>query len=106
QSRDFTFVDNVVEANLLAAHAEGAAGTVCNVGCGERHTLNELLQLLQELLGISVEPEYGPPRAGDVQHSLADISRAREVLGYEPAVGFEEGLRRTVEWYESRGTDS
>ncbi len=99
QSRDFTYVENAVEANLLAARAEGAAGRVCNVGCGRRHTLNRLIEVLQELLHTSVRPRYLPDRPGDVRHSLADISVARSALGYEPAVGFEEGLRRTVDWY-------
>ncbi len=102
QSRDFTFVDDVVAANLLAARAEGAAGRVCNVGAGERHTLNELLELLQRIIGKRVQPEYCEERAGDVKHSHADISAAREYLGYEPQVPFEDGLRRTVEWYKQR----
>jgi len=102
QSRDFTYVDNVVQANLLAATAQGAGGAVCNVGCGERYTLNDLLELLQELIGRPADAEYGPERAGDVKHSLADIARAREVLGYEPGVAFREGLRRTVQWYREQ----
>ncbi len=102
QSRDFTFVDNVVDANLQAARAEGAAGAVVNIGCGERHTLNELLEFLGGILETSVEPEYGPERSGDVRHSLADIQKARRRIGYDPAVGFEEGLRRTVRWYKER----
>ncbi len=101
QSRDFTFVDDVVRANLLAADAEAAGGAVCNVGCGERHTLNELYALLGEIMGRSIEPHYGPERAGDVKHSLADVGRAGRLLGYEPQVSFAEGLRRTVEWYSS-----
>ncbi len=99
QSRDFTYVEDVVTANLQAARAEGAAGAVCNLGRGERHTLNKLLGLLQDIIGKRVEVNYGPDRAGDVKHSEADIARAREAFGYEPTVTFEEGLRRTVEWY-------
>jgi nucleoside-diphosphate-sugar epimerase len=99
QSRDFTYVDDVVTANLQAAQAEGAAGAVCNLGRGERHTLNELLEILQDIIGRRVKAAYGPDRAGDVKHSMADITRAREAFGYEPQVTFEEGLRRTVEWY-------
>jgi nucleoside-diphosphate-sugar epimerase len=99
QSRDFTYVDNAVEANLLAARAEGAAGRVFNVGCGRRYTLNRLVEVLQDLLHTSVRPRYLPDRPGDVRHSLADISAARSTLGYEPTVAFEEGLRRTVDWY-------
>ena len=102
QSRDFTFVDDVVAANLQAARAEGAAGAVCNLGRAERHTLNELLELLQQIIGKRVKPQYGPDRAGDVKHSEADISRAKQAFGYDPKVSFEDGLRRTVEWF--RGT--
>jgi nucleoside-diphosphate-sugar epimerase len=104
QSRDFTFVENVVSANLLACHAEGVSGMVFNVGTGERHTLNDLLRTLSTLLGRDLDPEYVAPRRGDVRHSLADIGRARQHLGYEVKVGFEEGLRRTVTWFrESLG---
>ncbi len=101
QSRDFTYVDNVVDANLCAVRAEGVAGRVYNVGTGERHTLNELLELLQSLTGRAVRVEYREERPGDVKHSQADIRRARGELGYEPQVSFGEGLRRTVEWYRS-----
>jgi nucleoside-diphosphate-sugar epimerase len=101
QSRDFTFVEDVVEANLQAATAPGAAGAVLNLGCGERHTLNELLGLLQELMGIAVEPQHVPDRPGDVKHSQADIRRARELIGYRPRTSFPEGIRRTVEWYRA-----
>ena len=101
QSRDFTFVDDVVAANLQAAQAEGAAGAVCNLGRAERHTLNELLELLQKIIGKRVKPQYGPDRAGDVKHSEADVARARKAFGYDPKVGFEEGLRRTVDWFLS-----
>jgi len=101
QSRDFTYVDNVVEANLRAAQAKGAAGKAYNVGTGERHTLNELIELLQQLIGRAARVEYGAERAGDVKHSQADIARARADLGYEPQVSFEEGLRRTVQWFRS-----
>ena len=97
QSRDFTFVDNVVRANLRAISAPGAAGEVFNVARGDRATLNDMLRNLGELLDTTVEPEYRPPRPGDVPHSHADISKAREILGYDPEVSFEEGLRRTLE---------
>jgi nucleoside-diphosphate-sugar epimerase len=99
QSRDFTYIDNVVQANLLAATAEGAPGTVLNVACGERFTLNDLLKRLHGLVGNSTEATYRAARAGDVKHSLGDISRAREILGYEPRVTFEEGLKTTVDWF-------
>ena len=97
QSRDFTYVANVVQANLLAATAPGAAGRVVNVACGQRHTLLDLVAALNRLLGTDLEPAFQPDRAGDVKHSLADIGAAKELLGYEMLVPFEEGLRRTVE---------
>jgi nucleoside-diphosphate-sugar epimerase len=102
QSRDFTFVDNAVDANLLAASAEGAAGQAFNVACGERTSLNLIVARLAALTGKEIEPVNTDPRPGDVRHSLADISRAREILGYVPAVDFEEGLRRTYAEYEER----
>lgn len=104
QSRDFTYIDNAVRGNLLAcsAPAQKVAGRVLNLACGERYTLNQTYALLQKLTGYAGPPAYGPERAGDVKHSLADISAAREALGYAPAVGFEEGLRRTVEWYRTQ----
>jgi nucleoside-diphosphate-sugar epimerase len=101
QGRDFTYIDNAVEANLLALGApkEQVAGRVFNVACGARHTLNETYKVLQRLMGFERPALYGPPRAGDVRDSHADISAARDAMGYDPKVGFEEGLRRTVEWY-------
>ncbi len=100
-SRDFTYIDNVVSGNLLAckAPAEQACGRVFNMATGRRFTLNQTFGLLKQLTGYSGEVQYGPERAGDVKHSLADISRARQNLGYEPLVDFEEGLRRTIDWY-------
>jgi UDP-glucose 4-epimerase len=106
QSRDFTYVENVAEANIRAAQAPGAPGGVFNVGCGTRYSLNDLLAMLGRILGLRVRPVYADPRPGDVRDSLADISRARQVLGFEPIVGFEEGLRRTVEWYKARAEAS
>jgi nucleoside-diphosphate-sugar epimerase len=104
QSRDFTYIDNAVEANLSAAHAPAVkvAGTVLNVATGTRVDLNETCKMLAKLTGYRGEPKYAPEREGDIQHSLADITRAEKALGYKPKVGFEEGLRRTVEWYRSR----
>lgn len=99
QSRDFTYVENVVEANLLATTAPEAPGQLMNIACGQRMTLNELAEFLREALGSRVEFEYGAPRPGDVKHSWADISRARSILGYEPRVSVSEGLRRTVAWF-------
>lgn len=101
QSRDFTYVDNAVDATLRACTAPGVAGTVMNVGAGERYTLNQTIALLNQIFGRQVTPRYDPPRLGDARHSQADISLARQLLGYQPRVGFEEGLRRTVEWYRS-----
>ena len=97
-SRDFTHVENVVEANLAAAVAAGAAGRVMNIAVGRAHTLNELVSTLQRLLDSDIEPAYGPQRAGDVSESLADVSLARELIGYQPSVGFEAGLQRTIAW--------
>ena len=97
QSRDFTYIDNVIEANLLAADSTGGVGEAFNIACGERVTLNELLQRLRELMGREIEPVYNDPRPGEVRDSLADIGRARELLGYRPAVHLAEGLRRTAE---------
>ena len=104
QSRDFTYIDNTVEANLLAAEAsaERAAGKVFNVATGTRVDLNETFQLLKEIIGFKGKVKYGPERAGDVKHSLADLSRTEKALGYKPKVSFEEGLRRTVEWYRGQ----
>jgi nucleoside-diphosphate-sugar epimerase len=104
QSRDFTYVDNAVEANLLAckAAAKEVAGRVFNVATGRRVDLNETFQILKKLTGYPGSVNYGPERAGDVKHSLADMSRATKHLGYTPKVDFEEGLRRTIDWYRNQ----
>src|SRR5665213_2154269 len=104
QSRDFTYIENVVQANLkaAAAPAKKVAGRVFNCACGTQYTLNQTYKLLAELTGYKNPPQYGPPREGDIQHSYADISAAREALGYEPKVDFLEGLRRTVDWYREQ----
>ena len=102
QSRDFTFVANVVQANLLACEKEQAIGQVMNVACGERYTLLDLYGQLEALTGVRLKPVFAEPRAGDVKHSLAAIDRARQALGYAPVVDWREGLRRTVEWYKDR----
>jgi nucleoside-diphosphate-sugar epimerase len=99
QSRDFTYVANVVSANLLACQREEAIGKVMNVACGARYTLLDLHMELAKILATKVDPVFAPLRAGDVKHSLAAIEVAQQALGYEPLVGWEEGLRRTVEWY-------
>lgn len=103
QSRDFTYVENVVEANLLALRAIKVPGNVCNIGCGEQITLNTLIRLLEEILGIKADVNYTASKAGDVRHSLADITRARRLLGYEPKVMVKEGLRRTVQAFIING---
>lgn len=99
QSRDFSYIDNVIEANLKACTAPGAAGLAFNIACHERTNLLQLVEVLNEILGTDLSPELGEPRPGDIKHSLADISLAREVLGYDPRVDFAEGIRRTVAWY-------
>ena len=99
QTRDFTYIDNVVDANLLAMTADGVSGKAYNVACGERYSLNQLIQLIREVTGQDVEAEFTDTRPGDVPHSMADISLARNELGYEPAVTFEDGVRNTVEHF-------
>ena len=101
QSRDFTYVANVVDASLRAFEAEGVSGRVFNVGTGQRFTLNHVLRLLGKISGKDPRPTYDPPRTGDIRDSLADISLAGELLGYQPRVAFEEGLRHTWDWYAS-----
>jgi nucleoside-diphosphate-sugar epimerase len=103
QSRDFTYIDNAVHANLLAcvAPAAKAAGQVFNVATGRRVTLNETFHSLQTLTSYAGQPKYGPERGGDIRHSLGDISKAQAGLGYRPEVDFDDGLRRTVEWYRT-----
>lgn len=102
QSRDFTYIQNVVHANLVACTAPNAGGVVVNIACGQRYTLRTLVETLEALLQRKANIEYVEPRVGDVQHSQADIQRAQEVLGYEPQVTFEEGLQKTVAWYISQ----
>jgi len=104
QSRDFTYIDNAVDANLLACKAAAGkvAGKVFNVATGRRVTLNETFKLLQNLTSYNGSPLHAAERGGDIKHSLADISQAEQCLGYKPAVDFEEGLRRTVDWYRSQ----
>jgi UDP-glucose 4-epimerase len=99
QTRDFTHVDNVVHANLLAANADRLTGEVVNVACGESVTVNKVLALINEQFGKSIASNHVDVRPGDVKHSLADVSRAKELIGYEPVVTFAEGIRRAIEWY-------
>jgi UDP-glucose 4-epimerase len=99
QARDFTYVQNAVDATLRACTAREAPGRVINIGVGEEHTLNKAIACLNKIFGRQVTPRYEAPRAGDVRYSQADLSLARQLLGYEPSVRFEEGLERTVTWY-------
>jgi nucleoside-diphosphate-sugar epimerase len=101
QTRDFTYVENAVHANLQACEAANVSGKTFNVGIGGRVSLNETVALLNKISGQNLEPKYEPARDGDIRDSQADISQIREFLGYEPLVGFEEGLRRTFEWYRA-----
>lgn len=99
QSRDFTFIDNVVEANLEACEAKGASGRAFNIACGKSISINNLVQRLNGILKTRIEPTYQSPRKGDVRHSWADISQARKILHYSPEVGFAAGLEKTVRWF-------
>jgi len=104
QSRDFTYVENVVQANLLALTADGAAGKMMNLGCGTRISLNQLVKQLENILGLNAQVEYLPARAGDVRDSLADIGLAERLLGYLPRVSVEDGLARTVDWFRNHAS--
>jgi len=101
QSRDFTYVANIVDETLRACEASGASGKVFNGGTGQRISLNGVVKLLERVTGRKLEVKYQPPRSGDILHSQADVSLAKKVLGYEPRVGFEEGLKKTWEWYSA-----
>lgn len=101
QSRDFTYVDNVVEANLLAARAKHTKGEVVNIACGEAITVNEIIGMINELLGKNIKPIYAAPRPGDIKHSLADITAAKNLLGFKPKISFRQGLERAIDWYRS-----
>jgi len=98
QSRDFTYIDNVVQANLLACTQPNVGGEVFNVACNERHSVLEIAHTVARLVGKPIKIEHTPPRAGDVRHTQASIAKAQRLLGYQPGVGFEEGMRRTVAW--------
>jgi UDP-glucose 4-epimerase len=101
QSRDFTFIDNVVRGNLLAADAKDVAGRTFNVACGQQSSLLDLIASINRVLGTDLAPVFEPPRAGDVKESLADITLARQLLGYEPQISFDEGLARSIDYYRS-----
>jgi nucleoside-diphosphate-sugar epimerase len=103
QSRDFTFVGNVVEANILATEAENISGEAFNVGCGQKTTVNSLAAKINEILNTDIEPDHDQPRPGDIKHSFADISKAKQGLKFEPLIDFREGLQRTIRWYQERG---
>ncbi|MDA2922509.1 SDR family oxidoreductase [Patescibacteria group bacterium AH-259-L07] len=98
QSRDFTFVENVVEANVLALQSN-ASGELINIACGKRTTLNDLLKYINQILGKNIKPVYEKSRPGDIRHSLADISKAKKILGYEPKITIKQGLKKTIAWY-------
>jgi len=102
QSRDFTFVANAVEANILATTSEKAIAKYYNIACGGQYTLNALIKMLQEIMGVDIEPVYDPPRRGDILHSFADIRRAGQDLDFHPKIDFAAGLRKTVEWFAAQ----
>jgi nucleoside-diphosphate-sugar epimerase len=101
QSRDFTYIDNVVHANMLALSKKEAAGTIMNVACGGRYTLNDLVVTLNQLCGTNIEAIHAKERAGDIKHSLADITRATRILDYKPIVSFEDGLQKTIDFFNT-----
>ena len=101
QTRDFTYIDNIVHINLLAMQAGKISGQVVNAACGDQISVNQVIRTINEILGTSVQPRYAPPRAGDVRHSCANATLAKELLGFEPQVTFEEGLRRAIDYYRS-----
>lgn len=101
QSRDFTYIDNVVEANLLAARAKQTKGEVINVACGEAVTVNEIINMINDAVGKKVKPNYTDTRPGDVKHSLADIKLAKKIINFEPVINFKDGLQKAIEWYRN-----
>ena len=105
QSRDFTFVSNVVEANILASKAQDVSGEAFNIACGERTTVNSLVNTINEVLNKNIDPVHDEPRPGDVKNSYAEISKARKMLKYEPLVPFNEGLKKTINWYQERNRE-
>jgi UDP-glucose 4-epimerase len=99
QSRDFTYIDNVVQANLLAARVPQTQGQTINVACGNAVTLNQIIDMINKAVGKNIKPEYTEPRPGDVKHSLADITLAKDTIDFEPVVNFEDGLVKAIDWY-------
>jgi nucleoside-diphosphate-sugar epimerase len=102
QSRDFTYIDNVVQANLLAMNAKKTSGEVVNIACGKRVSLNQLLKILQDIIGSHISPLYEEPRKGEPRHSLADIQRGKTILNYDPRIRTEEGLEKTVDYFRKQ----
>ena len=102
QTRDFSYVSNIVEANLLASAVAGYSGEAFNLACGEKTTVNGLVEKINSILGVNIKPIYAPPRPGDILHSYADISNAEQALNYHPLVNFEDGIRNTIEWYKKQ----
>jgi len=100
-SRDFTFVDNVVSATILATEKKEAVGNVINIACNQAFTINDLVDSLNKILGKAIRPKYLPEIKGEVKNSLADISRAKQLLGYAPSIDFNTGLAKTIEWFKS-----
>jgi nucleoside-diphosphate-sugar epimerase len=101
QSRDFTYIDNIVEANMLAARTKRTNGQVINIACGQAVTINEIIDIINDSLGKDIKPIYTDPRPGDVKHSLADITMAQKLIGYKPSVLFKSGLQKAIEWYRN-----
>lgn len=103
-SRDFTYIDNAVQANILSLFTpdKNAVNQVYNIACGHQTSLLELFEILRKEAGSSIQPIHGPERAGDVRHSLADISKAKKKLGYSPSISVEEGLKRSFQWYQQQ----
>lgn len=99
QSRDFTYIDNVVQANLMAARAPKTNGEVVNIACGDKITVNAIIDMINKMTGNNVVPHYVPARPGDVKHSLADITKARTLIGFEPVISFKDGLEKAICWY-------
>ena len=99
QSRDFTYVSNVVEANLLACQKDGVAGEIFNIACGEKHTILQLVDTINQILGRNIKPIFEKERVGDVKHSLAEIEKAKRMLGFKVICRFEEGLKKLIENY-------
>ena len=102
QTRDFSYVSNIVEANLLASTVDGYDGEAFNLACGEKTTVNELVEKINSILGMDIKPVYALPRPGDIRHSYADISNAEQAINYHPITNFEEGIKNTIEWYKQQ----